>query len=63
MDVLLENCLTVDHTNPAYTISPVRQVSPFLIDEDSGLGMEMVGDNNFYNEILPWWFFVKENYI
>ena len=53
MDFLLENCLIVDYTNPAVTISPVRQVSPFLIDEDSGLGMERVSDNNFYNETLP----------
>ena len=53
MDFLLENCLTVDYTSPAFTISPVRQVSPFLIDEDSGLGMEMVSDNDFYNENLP----------
>ena len=45
MEFLLENCLKVDYTTSTFISSPVRQDSPFLIDEDSGLGMEMVSEN------------------
>ena len=46
MELFLENCLTIDFTTPI--TSPRRQIPPVLVDEDSGLGMEMVSAYSHY---------------